>query len=333
MYNIEGQYSHLQGWRYIMNFRKTELFRFSALMVMITPGILSCSSSTVPVIPCSKQADCLRGYICFTGACTVPTNELIDYSSEIDQVAMGFLDELKSHQLNVVTAESLTAGMIISSIDDVPNYGSYLYGGFSTYDSDAKRQFLGVKVGDVYTKECSLEMAIGAITHSRALVGLSVTGKAGPVAKNDLQSLGVVDVAVSIRTDVAAAGSDIPDDPSFPQTFTSVSRRIYVCDSNGHKETVDLCDKYKIEAAADAQGFVSEGVLDLVRKLIRQDTVINALTLGTTHLDTYNCQMVGQKAVCPNLSQICTASYDGMYTAYGEPTWVIDSHRGPQSCP
>jgi len=309
------------------------LFYICTVAAVTMTFAVSCNPSTVPAIPCAKQADCVRGYICFNSACTAPTNELIDYSSEIDQVAMGFLDELKSHQLNVVTAESLTAGMIISSIDDVPNYGSYLYGGFSTYDSDAKRQFLGVKVGDVYTKECSLEMAIGAIMHSRALVGVSVTGKAGPVDKSDLQSLGVVDVAVSIRTDVAAAGSDIPDDPSFPQTFTSVSRRIYVCDSNGHKETVDLCDKYKIEAAADPQGFVSTGVLDLVRKLIRQDTVINALTLGTTHLDTYNCQMVGQKVVCPNLSQLCTASYDGMYIAYGEPSWVIDSHRGPQSCP
>ena len=215
---------------------------------------------------------------------------------------------------------------------DVPLYGSYVYGGVATYDSDAKRQFLGVKVGDVYTKECSLEMAIGAVVHSRALVGVAVTGKAGPVDKTDLDSLGVVDVGVSIRTDVAGAGSDIPTDPSFPQTYTSISKRINNCAADGHQATRDVCEKYKIEAAANDKGQVSLGVLQLVRKLIRQDTVLNAVKLGLSHLDTYNCTKQDDKVVCPNLSQLCAASYDGSYTAFGEPSWVIAQHIGQTLC-
>lgn len=316
--------------------RRTASNRFGIhlLLVIFAFGVAACNNAgSSEGAPCATQGECGRGQVCRTGTCTEATAELFDFTPEINGKAQAFLGNMKARQMNVVTAESLTAGMIISSLANIPNFGPYLYGGFATYDSDAKRQFLGVKVGDVYTKECSLEMAIGALTHSRALVGVAVTGKAGPVAKTDLQSLGVVDVAVAIRTDVAAAGSDIPTDISFPQTFTSVSRRINACAADGHQETRDLCEKYRIEAAADAQGFVSDGVLRLVRKLIRQDTVIAALTLGSSHLETYNCQMVDGKAVCPNLSQLCTADYDGQYAQFGEPNWVISQHAGQTTCP
>lgn len=304
------------------------------LAVLFALGVSACSSASSSLgVPCAVQGDCDRGQICCVGACTTATAGLYDFADEINGKAQAFLESVKARQLNVVTAESLTAGMIISSLVNIPNFGSYLYGGFATYDSDAKRQLLGVKVGDVYTKECSLQMAIGAITDSRALIGVAVTGKAGPVAKTGLQSLGVVDVAIAIRTDAAAAGSDIPTDVSFPQTFTSVSRRINVCAADGHQATRDVCEKYKIEAAADAQGFVSDGVLRLVRKLIRQDTVIAALTLGSSHLGAYNCQMVGGRAVCPDLSLLCTADYDGQYAQFGEPNWVISQQAGQTRCP
>lgn len=175
-------------------------------------------------------------------------------------------------------------------------------------------------------------MAIGALTHSRALVSIAVTGKAGPEAKCDLQSLGLVDIAVAIRTDVAAAGSDLPIDTSFPQTFTAVSNRINIC-SEGHQETRDLCEKYKIEATADQKGYVSDGVLRLMRKLIRQETVISALALGSSYLNTYNCQVVNYKVVCPNLLELCKATYDGNYINVYEPSWVITHHSGLTKCP
>ncbi|MCX6691449.1 MAG: CinA family protein [Methanoregula sp.] len=281
---------------------------------------------------CMNQSDCTTGTICCSGLCRDATIDMYSYSDEIYNASHEFLESIKTRQLNVVTAESLTGGMISSSLVDVPFYGSYIYGGFATYDSDAKRQFLGVRTGDVYTKECSLEMAIGALEHSRALVGIAVTGKAGPVEKDDLDSLGVVDVGVSIRTDKAAAGSDIPADPSFPQTFTSVSRRINTCGDDGHQATRDVCEKYKIEAASSDKGYVSSGVLQLVRKLIRQDTVINAVRIGQDHVEQFNCEKQGDIVVCSGLSGLCTASYDGNYIAFGEPSGVITRHLGKTPC-
>jgi PncC family amidohydrolase len=299
----------------------------------MTIAILSCNDTLPPPdAACKAQSDCTTGKVCYQGLCNDANMDMYSYSDAMYTAAQNFLDALKARQLNVVTAESLTAGMIVSTLIDVPLYGSYVYGGFATYDSDAKRQFLGVKVGDVYTKECSLEMAIGALVHSRALVGVAVTGKAGPVAKTDLDNLGVVDMGVSIRTDKAGTGSDLPTDPSFPQTYTSVSRHINNCGADGQQYTRDLCEKYKIEANADPNGNVSLGVLQLTRKLIRQDTVINALKLGLSHLANYDCTNDGGTAVCPDLLPLCAASYDGTYTQYGEPSWVIQQHLGTTPC-
>lgn len=318
----------ISGWRHAG-------IGFCLTLSLLACGIASCgvASHGAAAAHCEQEADCERGFVCDAGACAIPTIDRFDYTEEMDAQARAFLNQLKARQLNVVTAESLTAGMIVATLVDVPADGAYVYGGFATYDSDAKRQDLGVRVGDVYTKECSLEMAIGAALHSRALVGVAVTGNAGPVARDDLDSLGVVDVAVAIRTDVAAPGSDLPADPAFPQTFTSVSRRINACDADGHPETRELCEKYKIEAAEDPDGYVSNAVLTVTRKLIRQDTVIDALALGNAHLDAYHCEAVGQAVVCPDLSALCIADYDGQYTAYGEPSWVIEQHMGSTPCP
>lgn len=300
-------------------------------LALLSVTLTSCASSPAGTV-CHTQLECQRGLVCHAGVCQTATLDLDDYTEEINQAGKLLLDELKARQLNVVTAESLTAGMIVSSLVNVPNYGAYVYGGFATYDSDAKRQFLGVRVGDVYTRECSLEMAIGALLHSRALVAVAVTGKAGPVDKGDLDSLGVVDVGVSIRTDQAAPGSDLPEDPSFPQTFTSLSRRIQLCDDDGHATTREVCDKYKAEAVADEKGYVSADVLALVRKLVRQDTVLKAAGIATAHLQAYYCEMVDQKVVCPYLGQVCAADYDGLYSTFGEPTWVIAQATGAVAC-
>jgi hypothetical protein len=50
---------------------------------------------------------------------------------------------------NIATAESLTGGLIFSTLVDIPFYGYLKYGCFSVYDTDAKRIMLGVNVEDV----------------------------------------------------------------------------------------------------------------------------------------------------------------------------------------
>ena len=62
---------------------------------------------------------------------------------------------LSENELNIVTAESLTAGQIIKTMADVPGNGGALYGGFVVYDTDAKRKFINVKTRGVYCEEAA----------------------------------------------------------------------------------------------------------------------------------------------------------------------------------
>ena len=80
--------------------------------------------------------------------------------------------------LQVATAESLTAGLIFSTLVDVPWGGNHKYGCFSVYDTDAKRMLLGVKEPDVYTIECASQMAVGVLRNSNATLAIAVSGNA-----------------------------------------------------------------------------------------------------------------------------------------------------------
>ncbi len=92
-------------------------------------------------------------------------------------------DWSKNEVYKVATAESLTAGLLFSTLVDIPIGGSYKYGCFGVYDTDAKRTFLGVKVDDVYTHMCAKQMAEGVLKNSNATIAIAVTGNAMPYQK------------------------------------------------------------------------------------------------------------------------------------------------------
>jgi nicotinamide mononucleotide (NMN) deamidase PncC len=87
----------------------------------------------------------------------------------------------KEKWLQICTTESLTAGLIMATLVDIP-WGGYLkYGCFGVYDTDAKRVFNHVTVDDVYTHRCAKEMAIGVLKNSNASIAIAVTGNAMPL--------------------------------------------------------------------------------------------------------------------------------------------------------
>ena len=96
----------------------------------------------------------------------------------------------------VCTSESLTAGMIMSTLVDIPWMGAHKYGGFAVYDTDAKRVFNKVAVDNVYTHRCAKEMAIGVLKNSNATISISVTGNAMPT-NTELNKLGEVFIGVA----------------------------------------------------------------------------------------------------------------------------------------
>ena len=98
--------------------------------------------------------------------------------------------------LQIATSESLTAGLIMSSLVNLPIGGWAKYGCFGVYDTDAKRVFNSVEVDDVYTHTCAKEMAIGILKNSNATFAISVTGNAMPYFI-DLNKLGEVFIGVA----------------------------------------------------------------------------------------------------------------------------------------
>jgi nicotinamide-nucleotide amidase len=131
---------------------------------------------------------------------------------------------LQSKKLNLVTIESLTAGMIASTLTDVPGAGPTLYGGFVVYDTDAKRTFTAVSTEGVYSEKTAKQMATGALRNSRAMVALSVTGHAMPFPA-ERERIGEVDIGVALRTD-----------PQYVQTM-----RFEACSGKGK----NACDGWK----------------------------------------------------------------------------------------
>jgi len=260
----------------------------------------------------------------------VKDNSFVPASPEaranLDEIAQNFTDRLRDYSLNVVTAESLTAGMIVSYLVDVPFRGAYIYGGHAVYDSDAKRVFLGVREPNVYTEACSRQMARGAIDSSRALVGVAVTGEAGPVSKSNLTVLGIVNYAISLKTEKLTEGAHrqglFRDDPNGDSgDYETLHQRFEFCTRDGHDYTLKWCQQYMKEAEASPQGYVTRTTLAATRLAIRQETVYAALSLGAWFLDAL-CKIEG----CPALQDVQPQAWDGHYVWCGEPSRIVDEN-------
>jgi nicotinamide-nucleotide amidase len=92
---------------------------------------------------------------------------------------------LEENRLKLVTAESCTAGLIASSLAEIPGCGQWLEGAFVTYSAEAKMGYLGVRQETIErynltSEEVAREMAEGALELSRANIAVADTGLAGP---------------------------------------------------------------------------------------------------------------------------------------------------------
>ena len=110
---------------------------------------------------------------------------------------------LKEKQLTVTTAESITGGMIASTIIKVPGASSVFSEGFITYSADAKIKYLEVpqelvaKKG-VVCSDVAKAMAEGALKLAGTDVAISTTGNAGPEVL-EYKPVGRVYIAVCIN--------------------------------------------------------------------------------------------------------------------------------------
>lgn len=102
-----------------------------------------------------------------------------------EELARDIVERASACGVTVSTAESLTAGMIASTVADIPGASAVLRGGAVTYCDEIKHRVLGVEQDtlDRYTAvshQAAREMAAGSLELYQSDIAVSATGYAGP---------------------------------------------------------------------------------------------------------------------------------------------------------
>lgn len=106
------------------------------------------------------------------------------------ELAQEAVAALKARGLTVAACESLTGGMICSTLVDVPGASSVVRGGLVTYQTDTKTLLAGVDAAliadkGVVSAEVARAMAEGVRLRLGADIAVSATGMASPGAPDE----------------------------------------------------------------------------------------------------------------------------------------------------
>lgn len=129
---------------------------------------------------------------------------MTDSDSATFKLAQRLGECLKQRGLLLVTAESCTGGWVGQAVTEVAGSSTWFERGFITYSNASKCEMLGVRQStlDQYgavSPQTAQEMALGALTRSRAQIAVSVTGIAGPDGGTAIKPVGMVCFAWAIK--------------------------------------------------------------------------------------------------------------------------------------
>ncbi len=104
---------------------------------------------------------------------------------------------LKDRGLMLVTAESCTGGWVAQVVTSVSGSSDWFDRGFVSYSNHSKQEMLGIKPETLdrhgaVSAEVAKEMAVGALTNSRAQVSVAISGIAGPAGGTPNKPIGTV---------------------------------------------------------------------------------------------------------------------------------------------
>ena len=113
------------------------------------------------------------------------TESYLQIAANNEELARDIVERASACGVTVSTAESLTAGMIASTIADIPGASAVLRGGAVTYCDEIKHRVLGVEQETLdrfsaVSHQTAREMAVGSLDLYQSDVAVSATGYAGP---------------------------------------------------------------------------------------------------------------------------------------------------------
>lgn len=105
--------------------------------------------------------------------------------------------QLKYLGMMLATAESCTGGGLAEDITAVPGSSAWFDRSFVTYSNAAKHDMLDVRMETLVThgavsEQTAIEMVQGLLKHSRADIGVSITGIAGPGGGSPEKPVGTI---------------------------------------------------------------------------------------------------------------------------------------------
>jgi len=114
-----------------------------------------------------------------------------------DALCRALAERLKDRGWMLAVAESCTGGLIAAACTALSGSSDWFERGFVTYSNAAKSELLGVdpeliRQHGAVSEVVARAMAFGAVRHSAAQVGVSVTGIAGPTGGSTDKPVGTV---------------------------------------------------------------------------------------------------------------------------------------------
>lgn len=129
------------------------------------------------------------------------SENILPTDTQLDELASKLIKLALSQGIHFACAESLTAGMISSTIANISGASQVFLGGVVSYDARVKQSVLHVSQKTIDEKsvvspECAQQMAQGVMQLLKADAALSVTGVAGPKTMYDDAPVGTVYISV-----------------------------------------------------------------------------------------------------------------------------------------
>lgn len=136
-------------------------------------------------------------------------NEKTVSAESIESLAETVVKTLSSKGLTIKTSESLTGGMLASSLISVSGASKVFLEGFVTYSEESKAHRLGVREETLrdfgaVSNQTAYEMAKGTL--GNADYSLSTTGLAGPNGDGFSDKIGMVFVGLSSKNQTIVRG-------------------------------------------------------------------------------------------------------------------------------
>lgn len=125
----------------------------------------------------------------------------MDTEESITSLAERIREIITGKGLTLCVAESVTGGMIASTLTSVPGASEYFHSSVVSYSPDAKQRFLGLAPQipeGLVSGEAARAMAEGALRATGTDVALATTGNAGPEALEG-KPVGLVFAAVATK--------------------------------------------------------------------------------------------------------------------------------------